>query len=61
MNIETDIDDLMNELMDFFTTDGTVTKQVHTPSEAVGNTAKANTARPKKVVKASKKEGWEEF
>jgi len=54
---------LMNELMDFFTTSGSTVKQVvHSPVEAVNDKTKANTASPKKVVKADDNgDGWEEF
>ncbi|MFT5519875.1 MAG: methyl-accepting chemotaxis protein, partial [Enterobacterales bacterium] len=53
---------LMNELMDFFTTDDSAgAKVVHTPVEAKDDKAKANTARAKKVVTPKSKDGWEEF
>ncbi len=58
---------LMNELMDFFTTDNAPeVAVVHTPVEASETNAKANTAKPKKVVKIedsadTDEDGWEEF
>jgi len=53
---------LMNELMDFFTTSSSCAEVVHSPVEAVNDTAKVNTASPKKIVKSENDEdGWEEF
>jgi len=53
---------LMNELMDFFTTDSSAVAQVvHTPIEAKADTTKVNTFNTKKVVTQENSEGWEEF
>ncbi len=58
---------LMNELMDFFTTDDAPEAAVvHTPVEPSETKAKANTAKPKKVIKIDDSsdtddQGWEEF
>jgi len=59
---------LMSELMDFFTTDGSTavnipsSEKIHTPSEAVDDDpGRINTAKSKRIVDSSDDDGWEEF
>ncbi|MCP3674926.1 MAG: HAMP domain-containing protein [Gammaproteobacteria bacterium] len=53
---------LMNELMDFFTTDERrVETVVHSPVEAVGQDSKVNTSNSTKIIEEDSEDGWEEF
>ena len=53
---------LMNELMDFFTTDDARIEQVvHSPVAAVGHDSKVNTSSMTKVIDKDAEDGWEEF